>query len=162
MTIELEAHRRYPTAPGAAFDYITDPHNWPEYWPDLVAVHDLERARWREPGDTMRLRMRLAGRETDLTMTLREFVAGSLVTYRSVQAGLPDVEHERHWTAGDARNGFDYRLVVRYAPRPGLAGLLDRTVVRLATARALRKTLDNLEQRLGSAPGAAAPGAAGG
>ena len=94
----------------------------------------------------MRLRMRLLGRETTLAMTLREFSLGSSVTYGSVQSGLPDVRHERHFEP--AAGGFTYRLVVTYAARAGLAGWLDRTVVRRGIDRALRRTLDNLDARL--------------
>ena len=141
--IRLEQRRWYPVGREAAFDYITDPHNWPDYWPNLVSVADLDRARWQQPGDTMRVRMRLAGRKVDLRMTLDRFRAPSLVTYHTVQRGLPDAVHERHFEpAGD---GFAYRLVVTYAPRAGLSGLLDRTVVKRGILGALRATLDHLD-----------------
>ena len=144
--IRLDESRRYPVPRERAFDYITDPHNWHEYWPDLVGVADVD-APWGEPGDRMRLRMRLNGRLVELNLTLGEFVRPSLVTYRSVQKGLPDVAHERHFTAGGAP-GFVYRIVVEYEPRRGPAGLLDRTLVKAGLRRALRRTMDNLEQRL--------------
>lgn len=146
MTIRLERSRFYPVEREKAFVYITDPENWPEYWPDLVAVVDPQEASWREPGDTMRLRMRLLGRSTDLVMTLQDLEPPSRVTYRSVQPGLPDAQHERRFEP--AADGFTYRLVVTYAARPGLAGWLDRTVVRRGIDRALRKTLNNLDDRL--------------
>jgi hypothetical protein len=47
-----------------------------------------------------------------------------------------------------ADRGLEYTLVVSFEPRPGLAGLFDRSVVRYATSRALRRTLDNLERQL--------------
>jgi len=146
VVIRLEDSRRYPVTRERAFDYITDPHNWHEYWPDLLGVADVD-APWREPGDRMRLRMRLNGRPVELDLTLRERVRPSLVTYRSVQAGLPDVAHERHFAAGGAP-GFLYRVTVEYEPRRGVAGLLDRTLVRYGMRRALRRTLDNLDRHL--------------
>jgi hypothetical protein len=109
-----------------------------------VAVTDADTARWQEPGDRMLLRMKLNGRAVDLRMTLREYLPPTLVTYRSVQRRLPDMAHERHWVTGTAERGFLYRVAVEYEPRPGLRGLLDRTLVRLGVARALRRTLDNL------------------
>jgi hypothetical protein len=145
--IRLEESRRYPAQRDAAFAYITDPRNWPDYWPDLVAVADPANARWRQPGDEMKLRMRLNGRPVDLHLTLGELVAPSLVRYRSVQSGLPDVAHERHFVA-DGGSGFEYRLVVSYEPRRGAAGVLDRTLVRYGMRRALRRTLDNLDAPL--------------
>ena len=144
--VRLERSRFYPVPRERAFAYITDPRNWPGYWPDLVAVVDPERARWRQPGDTMRLRMRLLGRTTELAMTLEQFEPPSRVTYRSVQPGLPDAHHERHFEP--AADGFTYRLVVTYAVRAGLAGWLDRSVVRRGIDRALRTTLDNLDRQL--------------
>jgi uncharacterized protein YndB with AHSA1/START domain len=146
VVIRIEETRRYPVTREAAFDYITDPHNWHEYWPDLVGVDDVD-APWRDPGDRMRLRMRLNGRPVELHLTLRERVRPSLVRYASVQSGLPDIAHERHFTAGGAP-GFLYRLNVEYEPRRGLAGLLDRTLVRYGMRRAMRRTLDNLSGRL--------------
>jgi uncharacterized protein YndB with AHSA1/START domain len=146
MTVRLERSRFYAASRETAFAYITDPRNWPEYWPDLVAVVEPEQARWREPGDTMRLRMRLLGQQTNLVMTLQHVEPPSLVTYRSVQPGLPDAQHERHFEP--AADGFTYRLVVTYAVRAGLAGWLDRTVVRRGIDSALRKTLNNLDHRL--------------
>ena len=145
--IQLEQRRRYPVPRERAFAYITDPQHWPEYWADLASIPDLDTARWQAPGDTMRLRMRMPGREVELHMTLTSFEPPSLVTYRSVQAGMPDAEHERRFIADG--EGLEYVVVVRYEPRPGVAGLLDRSVIRLGIARAMRRTMDNLQQRLG-------------
>ena len=144
--IRLEQSRRYQVRPEAAFSYITEPRNWHEYWPDLVAPIDLDRSRWSEPGDTMRLRMRVVGRNTELVMTLQQINAPSLVTYHTTQAGLPDAQHERHFEA--TSDGLVYRLVVTYTPRGGLTGLLDRTIVRRGISRALRRTLNNLDRQL--------------
>ena len=134
----------------SAFAYITDTRNWPSYWPDLLGIADPDHARWKHPGDEMRLRMRLNGRPVDLHLTLQEFVVPSLVTYRSVQSGLPDVAHERHFLEDGEGRGFEYRLAVSYEPRGGLAGVVDRTLVRYGLRRALRRTLDNLDEQLGS------------
>jgi hypothetical protein len=151
--VRLEQSRVFPVERDVGFDYITKPANWPEFWPDLVEIPDLEQTRWQEPGDTARLRMRLAGRLTELHMTLEELRRPALVRYHSTQQGVPDAEHERHFEP--AAGGFDYRLVVSFTPRPGLRGLFDRTVVRYAASRALRRTLDNLAQRLPGSAGQA-------
>jgi hypothetical protein len=76
-------------------------------------------------------------------MTLEEFEPDALVTYSSSQSGLPDAHHERHFRA--VQGGFEYRLVVNYEPRPGLAGLFDRSLVRRAVTRAVSKTIRNLD-----------------
>lgn len=142
--IELDHHFAVPLARG--FDYITAPGNWPEYWPGLIRLDPG--SRWREPGDRARLTLRLLGRPVELDMTLRRFEPRRLVEYTSVQRGLPDARHERHFTASG--DGFDFRIIVELDGRPGLRGVLDRIVVRRATARVLRQTVANLERRFAS------------
>ena len=64
--------------------------------------------------------MKLAGRVTELHMTLDELTRPALVRYHSTQQGVPDAEHERHFEP--AAGGFEYRLVVSFAPRAVSAG----------------------------------------
>jgi hypothetical protein len=142
----LEAEHRFGVPLRDGFDYITDLDRWPEYWPGLVRVEPG--SHWREPGDTARIAIRLLGREVPLEMTLRRVEPYRLVEYTSVQPGLPDVHHERHFA--DAGAGFHYRLVVEYAPRSGPRGVYDRVLVARAVRRALRQTIANLEGALGS------------
>ena len=144
--VRIEASHTFSVDQEAGFDYITDPANRPQFWADLVDIPDLGGARWQQPGDTMRLRMRLAGRLTDVHMTLDHLERPDVVRYHSVQKGLPDATHERYFES--APEGFTYRLVVTFAPRAGPAGLFDRTLFRYAATRALRRTIDNLAQEL--------------
>jgi hypothetical protein len=146
--VRIETSRIFPVDREAGFDYITDPANWSAFWPDLVEIQGLGSTRWREPGDTARLLMRLAGRRTELHMTLVELSRPALVRYRTTQQNLPDAAHERYFEP--AAGGFEFRLVTTFVARAGLAGLVDRTLLRYAAARALRRTLDNLEQQLPS------------
>jgi hypothetical protein len=79
-------------------------------------------------------------------MTITAFKPNRLVRYRSVQAGLPDAVHERVFSPdGD---GFVYRLVVGYDPRPGLAGVFDRTLLPRAIRRAFASTFLALEREM--------------
>jgi hypothetical protein len=149
--VRIEASSTFSVNREAGFDYITDPTNWPQFWPDLVDIPGLGRARWQKRGDTMRLRMRLAGRLTELHMTLDQLDRPALVLYHTVQLGMPDAMHERYFEP--VAGGFTYRLVISWTPRSGPAGLFDRTLFRYAAARALRRTLDNLRREL---PGAGA------
>jgi hypothetical protein len=142
--IRVERERVFPTPVERGFAVITDVGNWPSYWPGLVRV-DPE-SRWDAPGDQARLTLRLLGREVELEMTLREFAPNQFVAYDSVQAGLPNAHHERHFRPVDG--GFAYRIVVEYEPRRGPRGVLDRTVVRRGIDRAVRETMLNLERVL--------------
>ena len=88
--------------------------------------------------------IKLLNRERALNMELKAFQKDAYVTYVSRQRGLPDVRHERHFQA--ARDGCLYRLIVEYEPRTGIAGLFDRTLVKLSVEQAMRRTMQNLER----------------
>jgi hypothetical protein len=142
--VRVEREQVFAADLGPAFARITDIAVWPSFWPGLVRVEPG--SRWVEPGDRARLVMRLLGRDVPLELTLRELVPSRFVAYDSVQAGLPAARHERHFSPSPG--GFAYRILVEYEPRRGLRGVLDRTVVRRATARAVRQTMTNLERLL--------------
>jgi Polyketide cyclase / dehydrase and lipid transport len=139
-------HRRFEVPIEHGFAYITDPANWPAYWPDLVRVE--ADSGWRAPGDRALVVLRFLGRPTDLELTLRRFEPPRVVEYDSRQRGLPDARHRRLFEPSDG--GFDYGIVVEYRPRHGLRGTLDRTLVRRGVDRAVRRTLDNLEREFAS------------
>ena len=141
--MRLEVTHRFPVPLRDGFDYIVEPRNWPEYWPGLIRVQPG--SRWRAPGDRARVVMRLLGRDVELEMTLRTFDPYRLVEYTSVQHGLPDVRHERGFSA--AGDGFEYRLAVEFEPRAGARGVFDRRLVRRAVERTLQRTVANLDER---------------
>ncbi len=141
--IQIEQVHTFPIPLREGFAYITDVQNWGNYWPDFVRIKDPAGAQWRKAGDTVTLVLRLLNRERELNMVLEEYKSETHVAYLSHQAGLPDAHHERHFRA--VPQGFEYRLVVTYAPRPGPIGLFDRSVVRRAVAKATRKTIRNLD-----------------
>ena len=143
--IRIEAEQRFSVSLRDGFDYITAVSNWPEYWPRLVRVEPA--SRWRTPGDRARLVLRLLGRPVELEMTLGRLEPYRLVEYTSLQRGLPQARHERHFAEADG--GFDYRLVVELERRSGWRGAFDRVLVRRATERVLRETLRNLQTVLG-------------
>jgi uncharacterized protein YndB with AHSA1/START domain len=145
--VRIEMSRRLGVPLREGFDYITDPNNWPQYWPDLVRIEPG--SRWREPGDRARLVLRLLGRPVELEMTLSRLAPYSAVEYVSVQHGLPDARHERHFE--DADGELAYRIVVSYEPRSGWHGVFDRVVVRRAIARAARRTFANLDRCISEA-----------
>jgi hypothetical protein len=66
--VRIEVAHRFDVSLGEGFNYITDPVNWPAFWPRFVCVDPA--SRWREPGDRARLTLRLLAREVELEMTL--------------------------------------------------------------------------------------------
>jgi len=146
--IRVEEEHRFGVSVAEGFDYITDPANWPAYWPGFERIEPG--SHWREPGDQARLTVKLLGRHVELHMTLTTLEPNRLVEYTSVQSGLPEARHERHFS-GEGQS-FDYRLVVEYEPREGLRRLYDRVLVRRGIQRALRRTVRNLEGVLAPSP----------
>jgi hypothetical protein len=140
--LRIEESCTFPVSAEAAFDYITDLDNWPQYWPGFVRFEDREHARWGVPGGTVTPVVRLMGREVPLHLTLQEFERGRLVRYLSQQPGLADASHERHFSNVPA--GCLYRTVVTSQPRWKWLGLYDRVLVRRAIQRGLRRTMANL------------------
>ena len=146
--IRVEAEQHLPVPLRDGYDYITNPANWPEYWPRLVRVESAPR--WREPGDRAALVLRMLRREVRLDMTLVQIEPYRLVEYTSEQSGLPAARHWRHFAqSGDQ---LAYRIVVEYRPRPGWRGLFDRLLVRRAIQRTVRETIANLERRFRERP----------
>lgn len=143
MPVRIEVAHRFAVPLEDGFAYITDPANWPAYWPRFVRLDDG--SRWRAPGDRARITLRLLGREVELEMTLVRLEPGRVVEYTSAQRGLPPARHWRHFQTADG--GFDYRIVVEYVPRAGWRGLLDRTIVKRAIRGSARETVRNLEAR---------------
>jgi hypothetical protein len=144
LMLRIEVRQIFPVSPAEAFAYITDIGKWPEYWPDFVRIENPAAARWINPGDTVTVVIKLLNRERALNMELKEFHKDARVTYVSRQRGLPDVRHERDFES--VPEGCAYRLVVEYEPRPGLAGLFDRLLVKRSVERAMRRTVKNLDR----------------
>ena len=62
--IRIEVERRFEVSVREGFDYITDPANWPEYWPRFVRLDPA--SRWHDRGDRARLTLRMLGRDVEL------------------------------------------------------------------------------------------------
>jgi uncharacterized protein YndB with AHSA1/START domain len=135
--MRVSGSRRLPVPLLEGFDYITDSANWPEFWPGLVRVEPG--SRWTGAGDVTRIVVRLVGREVPIEMTLQRIERPGFVEYTSRQPGLPDARHERHF--GEDDGALRFRIVIELEPR----GLYDRTLVRAALARTVRRTLANLD-----------------
>ena len=99
-SIRIEVEHRLPVSVRDGFDYITDPTNWPEYWPRLVRITSAKR--WREPGDRACLVLRVLRREVELEMKPVRIEPSRLVEYTSEQRGLPAAPR---WLAGPGEAG---------------------------------------------------------
>jgi len=141
--VRIEVSHTFPVSVAQAFAYITDMKNWPAYWPDFIRIENPSEARWNRPTDKTTIVIKLLNRERILKLELRDFERDGRVAYISRQQGLPDARHERLFKP--TPDGCEYRLVVEYEPRAGLAGLFDRWLLKRSVERALHKTVQNLE-----------------
>ena len=146
--IHVEIAQRLPVSVHDGFDYITDPANWPEYWPRLVRITSARR--WREPGDRACLVLRMLRREVELEMELVRIEPYRLVEYTSEQRGLPAARHWRHFDQTD--DELTYRIAVEYQPRTGWRSLFDKLLLRRAIERTLHETMANLQLRFRELP----------
>jgi hypothetical protein len=134
--IRVDAERRFPVSVREGFDSITDPANWPAYWPRFVRL--APESRWSDPGDRARLTLRTLGREVELDMTLARREPYRLVEYTSEQRGLPAARHRRHFD--DAAGQLAYRIVIEYSPRAaGAACWTGRSSRRRSRAARVRR-----------------------
>ena len=143
LMLHITVTHTFDVSVAEIFAYMIDMKNWPEYWSDFVRIDEPAAARWSSPGDKATVVINLLNRERALNMELEAFQQNARVTYVSRQRGLPDVRHERHFEP--ARQGCVCRLSVEYQPRAGLSGLFDRLLVRRSVARAMRRTMQNLD-----------------
>lgn len=142
--MRLDVERVLPVGRTEGFDYITEVRNWGTYWPHVIEVRDADQTSWSRPGDRASVVVESRGKPVEMSLELHELIPYERVTYRSVQPGLPDFWHERHF--GERDGALDYRLVIAFEPRRGLKGLVDRIFVARAVRQSLTTTLDNLER----------------
>jgi hypothetical protein len=142
--LRVEVSHTFPVSVSDAFAYITDLKNWPEYWPEFIRIENPSEAKFANPGDKVTVVIRLLNREYDMHIEVQEFEKDARVRYISRHHGQPDAHHERQFRAVGA--GCEFRAVIAYEPRRGLAGLFDRVVVKRSVAGAGRKTVQNLDK----------------
>jgi Polyketide cyclase / dehydrase and lipid transport len=143
--IRVETTSVFSVPQPRGFAFITNVMNWPRYWPNFVRIEHDGVVHWSAPGDRITVVQRFLGREVTLRLQLDEF-RPNLIRYRSQQHGLPELAHERHFV--ELANGFEYRLVVVYAPHAGWRGLFDRVIFKRGVKRALGQTVHNLQAQL--------------
>ena len=115
--LRVEREHRFDASVEDGFAYITNPANWPEYWPGFVRME--RESKWNAPGDESTIVVKLLGREVELRMVLRRLVANEVVMYESSQPGLPDAHHERHFTPDGGV--FDIGSLSNTSPEPASA-----------------------------------------
>lgn len=137
----------FPWDRSRVFAYLFDPTHWPEFIPGFTDVTGTDG--WGAPGGTCRGTVTILGRPKAVRFELLDVTPDERFRYVSRQDGLPDAEHLR--VLSDQGEGTRLEGTVRSEDRGGIAGLLDRLVVRRAVQRKMDQAMRNAESLMSGA-----------
>lgn len=139
----VELTRTYPIELKKAWDYLNDPHRWPEWYTGLVEVADPD-ARWTETGDEIGFSYRLLGRTIEGECVVDQVDPPVMIAYTGRVPGLPDIRTE--WRHTDLGSAFTTRVTLETGEPTSFFGrVVDRMLIPRALGRDLHRTLDALE-----------------
>ena len=136
-----------PVPPGEAFDFVSDPRNWPRFIASLVSAAGADD--WGRVGGHGQMTTRFLGRTVESAMELTTWDPPREFRYRSRQPGAPDLDNRR--TFEPVPNGTRLHGTTVVVPRPGVAGLADRAQV-LALRRLYAGAMKRLPEVLRPQP----------
>lgn len=143
---QVTATRSFPAPRKEAFEFLTEPRNWPRFYSNLTDVDGG--SSWSAAGDKATFGYSILGRRVEATATLEEFVYGELVRHTVQIPGLPEVHQE--WVYDDDDGGFTVEVTMN-TPETGsfLGKAIDRLLIPRALNRDLDRTLENMEGMFG-------------
>lgn len=142
---QVTAKRSFPAPRKEAFEYLTEPRNWPGFYSNLTDVD--EGSSWSAAGDKVVFDYSILGRRVKAEATLEEYVYGELVRHSVRVPGLPDVHQE--WVYSDTDDGFAVEVTMNTAVAESFLGrAIDRLLIPKALSRDLERTLENIEDML--------------
>jgi hypothetical protein len=137
--------RNYPVERRAAFAYLTNPSNWPDYYSGIIAIDNADSATFEQTGDSVRFTYSLLGKRLEGKATIDEVQAGELVRHTATVPGLPDV-HQTWEYHDDDNDGLTLDVTLRTEESTSFLGKkIDQLVVPQALQRDIERTLDKLE-----------------
>ncbi len=146
--MRIEYGAQLPLSIEQAFDFVSNPANWPAFFDSISSAEALEG--WGAPGGRARMVNRVLGREVVTDLELLEWDRPHGFRYVGHTAGRPDMDNNRAFAAVPGGTRLTGTTSVR--ARRGLAGLLD-VITALAVHRIYRRAMAEL-------PSQAAVGAA--
>jgi uncharacterized protein YndB with AHSA1/START domain len=126
--MRIELHRTFPVPRKIGFEYITDPHHWPE-WIGLELI-DEKKLAWAKKGDKIPYGYRWMGVPMKGVGTLKKLVPGELVMAEFKLGQLPPTKFELHFENAGA-HAFTLSYAAEMAPIEGFLGKLMETVLML-------------------------------
>lgn len=142
---QMTSTAEFPVERTAAFEFLTDPTNWPLFYSGLTGLVGDEPQSLARKGDEVRFRYSVLGRSLEATAVAEEVVPGERLRHTVSVAGLPDVHQE--WVYTDEPGGFALQVTMNTGPTDSFFGrAIDRFLVPRVLQRDLEKTLENMEQ----------------
>ena len=131
----------FPVDRRTAFDYLTDPTNWPSFYSNLTEVAVGQT--FAEQGDVVTFRYSILGRPVTASAVLHEVVTGERIRTTVSTPGLPDVHQD--WRYSDTSDGFAIEVTMNTDGATSFLGkVIDRYVIPKALQRDVEKTLENM------------------
>ncbi len=142
--MHAEHAHTYPVPLKKGFDYISDFRTWPLWYVGMTEIVEPEACGWTDPGDEVRYRYKLLGRQIDAVSILDESVDLERKTFRTASPGLPEARWEyRYATAGS--EAFILRVVLETEEPTSFFGRsVDRMLLPRIVERDLKRSLENL------------------
>lgn len=138
-----------PLPPDEAFAFVSDPATWPTFFATLESATAGEG--WGATGGHGRMVTRFMGSSVTSELELTEWDPPRTFRYAARQAGRPDLDNRRVFTAVAAGTRLDGTTSITV--RPGAKGVVDRLTLRVLArvyAKAMRRLPVVARERNGS------------
>jgi glyoxylase-like metal-dependent hydrolase (beta-lactamase superfamily II) len=126
-TARIEYGAVLPLPLEAAFAFVSDPTNWASFF-DTVQHAEAD-PDWGQPGGHARMTNRILGRTETSELELTEWEPPHRFSYLARQPNAPTLHNRRQLTARP--EGAELHGTTELVLRPGIAGVADRTQLRV-------------------------------
>jgi uncharacterized protein YndB with AHSA1/START domain len=123
------------------FNYVANPHNWPEFWPSLIKITDV--ASLPNGGYSARYQFKMAGRIFNGSGEYIKFIPNLWIVIKT----KGDIHSEITWTFRSSAHKTKVWLVLEYKIPIILLGLLAEPVINQMNNQNADVILKNLETR---------------
>ena len=132
-----------PTSVEEAFDFVSNPANWPTYFQQMKSAEVLDG--WGRAGGTARMVNRILGQEVVTDLSLVEWDPPHSFRYIGHNRGRADTDNSRVFEAVPGGTRLTGTTTAQVGP--GLAGLLDRVTL-LAARRVFNRAMKRLPSQV--------------
>jgi uncharacterized membrane protein len=126
---------------GQVFSYVSDPNNWPEFWPSLVKVRDV--VALPNGGYSGKYQFKMGGRIFNGSAEYTKFIPDLWMVVRTAGS----IKSEITWTFRSRENKTKVWLVIEYKIPIPLLGFLAEPIIGEMNNQNADSILKNLEIR---------------